>query len=349
MIDVLIVGQGLAGTVLGETLLQEGKTVHFIDQGYEKASSVVAAGMYNPIVFKRLNLSWKAPELLSAALHFYTHLEHQYKLVLHETYHIKRFFPNDDYKQLWKDRLSNPDYARYLDVPDQQETDAAIYNEKGYGRVITAGRIRLNTLLQQIRAKWISEALLTQERFDFDQLQVEKERIIYRGIVAKRIVFCQGHEGVDNPFFNALPLRKTKGELLRVRLNGVNDSNLLNKGFFLVPMGDGSHLLGSTYNWKDHTLDPTQEAKTVLLEKLRKLYGGTVEILDHTVGLRPTVSDRRPLIGWHPTHPNVGLFNGLGTKGVLLAPYFAREFVQATFYGGTLNSEVDLNRFFKKP
>ena len=57
--------------------------------------------------------------------------------------------------------------------------------------------------------------------------------------------------------------------------------------------------------------------------------------------------DRRPVIGCHPEEDRVAIFNGLGTKGVSLAPYFSDLFAQHLVENRQLCSEVDVRRFFK--
>jgi glycine/D-amino acid oxidase-like deaminating enzyme len=48
-----------------------------------------------------------------------------------------------------------------------------------------------------------------------------------------------------------------------------------------------------------------------------------------------------------PKHPQVGVFNGLGTKGVSLAPYFAHQFAELLVNGSEIEEEVQIGRYFK--
>lgn len=54
----LIVGQGIAGSVLAWTLLQRGAKVQLADPKLRSSSSRVAAGIINPVTGKRFVKSW---------------------------------------------------------------------------------------------------------------------------------------------------------------------------------------------------------------------------------------------------------------------------------------------------
>lgn len=45
-------------------------------------------------------------------------------------------------------------------------------------------------------------------------------------------------------------------------------------------------------------------------------------VVEHKAGVRPSVSDRRPVLGPCKDYEQLVVFNGLGTKGVSLAPFF---------------------------
>ena len=69
------------------------------------------------------------------------------------------------------------------------------------------------------------------------------------------------------------------------------------------------------------------------------------EVVDHKAAVRPTVKERRPFIGIHPNHKQIGIFNGLGAKGVLLAPFFASHFSEYLLGKTELMKEIDVKRF----
>jgi glycine/D-amino acid oxidase-like deaminating enzyme len=139
-----------------------------------------------------------------------------------------------------------------------------------------------------------------------------------------------------------------KGEILTIQCDDLPEEFILLSGIFLIPMGNKKFRAGSTYEWNfPHEL-PTDEGKLKLLKLLDEFLKLPYSVIDHRAGVRPTVKDRRPLIGSHPEHENVFLFNGMGTKGVQLIPYFADHFVGVLEKGKTLSGEVDVRRFFGK-
>ena len=339
-VDVLIVGQGIAGTVLGETLIEKGQKVCFIDQGHQKASSIIAAGMYNPMGFKRVNKTWMIDDLLPFSKKFYNRLSEKLAYNFIRTYDILKFFANESYRDMWDE---SAEHIAYILRSETKYPNDLINNACGYGKVVDCGRLELRRMLVQYREWLIASNNLKEEIFDKNLLDIEACE--YGSIRFKFLIFCQGHEGCENTYFKHLPLQKTKGELIRIKSADLQSANLLNKGFFIVPVGNDEYDVGSTYNWGDETVQPTAEGKNQILSKLRKLYRGTFEVVEHRAGLRPTVADRRPLIGLHPVHQKLGIFNGLGSKGVLLAPFFANQFAEHLLQKRSLNPEVDINRF----
>jgi flavin-dependent dehydrogenase len=67
---ILIVGGGLAGTTLAHQFLNHGCDVTILDKG-ENHATAIAAGMVNPMVFRRMNKSWRLDEFIFEAQKFY--------------------------------------------------------------------------------------------------------------------------------------------------------------------------------------------------------------------------------------------------------------------------------------
>lgn len=346
-VDIIIVGQGIAGTVLSRSFELKGKSTFIIDKGFEKASSLIAAGMYNPIVFKRINRSWNTDVFLPYSKDFYNKFDSSLGIDSHIEYNIKRLFPSRDYKELWHQKLDNNEVKDFISV-GQESLHEYLIAPDGYGLVRGAGRVDLPLLLTTYREFKKGENQLKEELFDFKQLDLSEERVSYANVEAKHIIFCQGHEGGDNPFFPEIKLNKTKGELITVRAPGFEEKDNINKGFFISPTRENeTYVVGSTYNWVDKDTVPTPSVKGLLSGKFETAFSGSYEVIKHTAGLRPTVPDRRPICGLSDTDKKVGVFNGLGTKGVLIAPYLAKNMVEHVLNGKELMSEVLAARFEK--
>ena len=187
--------------------------------------------------------------------------------------------------------------------------------------------------------------VFVRDEFEFDSLQIKKDNIQYKSIIAKRIIFCEGYKAIKNPLFNYLPFKLTKGEVVTVKLPGFEKEKVANKGAFVLPLGNDLYKIGATYEWQDLTELPTEKGLLELEDKLKKLVDLPFERLKHEAGIRPTVEDRRPLIGLHPQHSPVVIFNGMGTKGVMLAPFFANQLIRYLEEGEPLDKEVDIERY----
>lgn len=112
-----------------------------------------------------------------------------------------------------------------------------------------------------------------------------------------------------------------------------------------MPLGNQLFKVGATYEWDQLNDIPSEEGKFELTKKLNSIISSPYNIVSHDAGVRPSVIDRRPVIGAHPKHNNIYVFNGLGTKAVMLAPYFAKQFVNYLQNNTPLDKEVDINRF----
>jgi glycine/D-amino acid oxidase-like deaminating enzyme len=102
--------------------------------------------------------------------------------------------------------------------------------------------------------------------------------------------------------------------------------------------------VGSTYDHSVLNYEPSLAGQKNIQERLKKLYHNSYEIVNHTAGVRPATFDRKPFIGLSGSYQNIGIFNGFGTKGVSLIPFFATQYVNYLLSKGDLNPEVDLKR-----
>ncbi|MDF2437656.1 MAG: dependent oxidoreductase [Bacteroidota bacterium] len=347
-IDYIIVGQGIAGTVLAHTLIKADCSILIIDNPLLSQASRVAAGLYNPVVFKRLVKSWMADELIPYLDRFYLGSE---KLLNTKFYHKKKIvklFAEDNEKEFWL-KKANEEVGKYLskDIGDDFLSEILI-NPMGSSEVLEAGNLDTRLFLNSSHDYFISKELLLEEEFDHDKVQIPEDHVEYKGYQAKKIIFCEGFRSTINPWFNWLPFKLTKGEIITIKLKEpdlIPDEMVINKGVFILPLGEGVYKVGSTYEWNELNEEITEKGKSELISKLKKILKVDFEVINHEAGIRPTVNDRRPILGLHPAHPQLAVFNGLGTKGVMLAPYFADQLVKFLENGDALNNEVSITRF----
>ena len=346
-VDYLIVGQGLAGSLLAFEFIQSDQSFFVLDNPKQPKATDVAAGIINPVVFRRMTKSWKIDELLPHLLKTYSELENFLGVKLFYPLQIKKILGKDE-GDLWQKKYVDNKLSDQIDQQVDRQRYPFIKAEFGTGTVIQSGRVDLKLLVEKMKYYLQEQQLIRHERFDFDQLQIEDEEINYRQITAKKIIFCEGHAASQNPYFKDIRFKHTKGEVLRVQTEKYNQNFILNKAIFLMPEGNQYYRLGATYDWDDLSTQTTVKAQEELQEKLVKVFTDQYRIVDHQAGIRPTTHDRRPVIGLHPKHKQIGIFNGLGSKGSMLGPYFANQFCNFLMGKETqLHPEVEINRYFR--
>jgi choline dehydrogenase-like flavoprotein len=112
-IDFLIVGQGLAGSLLAWRLIQRGCKVVVVDNGLESASQV-AAGLINPVTGMRFVKSAEVDSLLPVAKQCYVELADFFQQDFYIEKPMLRIFNNAKEQGNCQKRLNNPDYQAYL-------------------------------------------------------------------------------------------------------------------------------------------------------------------------------------------------------------------------------------------
>jgi len=347
MTEFIIVGRGLAATTLAHTFYQHQISFKIIGDPNLSTSSKVAAGIWNPVVFKRLTKSWLAEDLVPCLLAFYSECEQclQKKIITERP--IIKPFTEDQEKILWKKKATT-DLKNFLE-PDVQSlpTPELEYFKiiNGYGIVRNSGNLNVSDFLEA-SSGFFKEHIL-EEVFDYRLLQTSWDHVKYKELEAKHIIFCEGYLVKDNPFFNWIPLKPAKGEILTIDAPELRLKNsIFNRNGFLMDISKGRYRAGATYAWDDLTRESTEKGLEELHSKIRQMISCDYSVIKREAGIRPSSVDRRPIIGAHPIHQNLFVFNGLGTKGVMLAPYFVKNFVNFYLQKEQLNKEVDIKRFY---
>jgi len=346
--DYMIVGQGLAGTILGFQLRERGKSVVVIDKHREQTSSKVALGAYNPMVLKRFTPCWNVEQQLKPLYDFVDAFEKTYRVSIHESLKLWRKFHSVQEQNLWLEKSEHPRLKAFMNpyfIPNENDK---INAEFGYGEVNNSGRVQLEKLISIFKGNLQREECFLDDDFNYDALVVSHSSVTYKSFKAHKLIFCEGHRLTNNPYFNYLPLMRTKGEILTVKLKGFQVKELLKSNISVLSLGDDLYKVGATFNWTNKDEITTDEAREELLNKLAELVCIKPEVIRHEAGLRPTVKDRRALIGPHPTYENVLVFNGLGTRGLLIAPYLSLQLIDFMEEGTPLHPEVDIKRYEKE-
>lgn len=347
MIDYVIIGCGIAGVSFSELALQNEKSILVFDNN-SQPSSKIAGGLYNPVVLKRFSEVWKASEQVDLASSFYPILEKKLAVTFDFKMPIYRRLASVEEQNNWFSAADKPSLSRFLSTKLIQNSNLNINAPFYFGEVLETGYLDVKTLVTEYANYLKSIKMLSEDEFDYNQIQFHDDFISYHDIKAKNIIFAEGFGLHANPFFNDLPLDGTKGELLHVRIPNLNLDKVVKSNIFIFPVGNDIYKVGATYDWKDKTNVPTLEAKNELVSNLKDLIKCDFEVIEHFAGVRPTVKDRRPLVGTHPEHKNLHILNGLGTRGVMLAPYLAKQLFDCLENGIALESEINIDRIYKK-
>lgn len=343
-LDYIIVGSGLAGIFFCEQLIKNNKSFIVFDNSSEQAS-IVAGGLYNPVILKRFSSVWKSKEQLELALPILTTLEKRLDIKLDYKTSVFRRFASIEEQNDWFAASDKPNLSPYLSSVIQNNTNKSINAEFGFGEVLDTGRVDTKLLVEKYKVYLNNNEQLKEEAFLYDELNIEEEAVNYKGISAKHIVFAEGFGMRHNPFFKTLPLKEVKGELITIYAPDLNIDFVLKSNVFIIPIADDLYKIGATYDWKDKTNTITLKAKEELLNKLKTIINCDFTVVDQVAGIRPTVKDRRPLVGQHKDHKVLYILNGLGTRGVMIGPYVAKELYHFIENKKALNTEIDIKRF----
>jgi len=343
-VDYIIVGLGLAGIAFAEELKRQEKSF-VIFENESQTSSLVAGGMYNPVILKRFTPVWNAKEQLEIAIPFYKSLEAKLSAVFDQPLSIYRTFKSIEEQNNWFVASDKPALQEFMHPELVTVSSKAVLAPFKAGRLKHTGRIKVKELVTAYRADLKQNGRLIDETFRHDNIITWETHIDYKNFQTNQIVFCEGNGIKNNRFFKKLPLKPTKGELITIYAPDLKLNDVVKSAIFILPLGDDHYKVGATFNWSDKTNVPTKEGRKELEDKLKTVINCEYEVVDHEAGVRPTTGDRRPLIGSHKDNPRLAVLNGLGTRGVMIAPLMAQKLYQFLENGIPLDKEIDISRF----
>lgn len=346
MKDFLIVGHGLAGAVLSQLLLEKGHSLQVMDQPQDNHSSSVAAGLYNPVTGRNMVKTWKASELFSVIEPLYSELEEKLDASFLRPIGIYRPFVSIAEQNDWDVKQSDAQHKNLISsvskVPYQ---DYPLTDPHGGIHLSPAGYLKIPVFLDASKAKLLESESYNESAFDEGKLVIEDGQVKYAGLAYRNIIFCNGIRAKESALFGWLPFQAVKGEVLEAKSDQKIDT-ILNRGVFILPTDKGNLRIGSNYQNHFDDLLPSEKGRNEILEKLAKLSPKEVEITDSVAGVRPATKDRRPIIGKHPEYGHIYMFNGFGSKGVSLVPFFAQRFVEYLSEPQDQLGDTNIDRFY---
>ena len=344
-VDYIIVGGGISGSVLSYTLMKHGASVHLFDKPNENLSSKVAAGLWNPIVLKRMKKVWMADEMMEVLHEVYPDMERWTGNQFFEPLPLRRVFHNPGEQNNWLELSDQQSFAPYLQGTIEP-TPSGIIAKYGSGLTKGTGRLKANTMMDSVHQKLLETNSFTEEYFNWEGIEPHSEGVQYKGIKAHAIISCEGaHMALGKSQLEQHGFSPVKGELLTIQLDRDLGKECIHQGHFMLAEQDNRATIGSTYAWEGFEEGPTAKAREELIQHIDKVWSEDYKVIGHSAGTRPATKDRRPIIGPHPVKENVWVFNGMGSRAVLMVPYLAQNLTEHLLYGVALIKECDPTRF----
>lgn len=327
--DFIIVGQGIAGTLLAHFLIDAGKSVFIIDNNHKGAASKVAAGIVNPVTGKNFVRSWRVNEFLPVAKSVYEHIAKKLQIETYTNVNIIRTLENTEAENNWLARTADESVSEYmLNYADVSSFDGKVSPAFGYGELTGTFQVYLSAILEAYKNEFIKNDQIFIDNFDHAVLEVVEDHFIYKHIHAKEVVFCEGYRGQENPFFKKMGFGPSKGEVLLVKIPEASFTKMYKDKIFIVQLHDDVYWVGAGYEWNAVDDLPSEAGKNKLLKELDNTLLLPYQIIGHMAAIRPTMHSRRPLLVTHPSISGMHMFNGLGTKGSSIGPFVAKQFAQ---------------------
>ena len=323
-VDYIIVGCGLAGISFAETCLSNGKSILVLDNTSQN-SSTIAAGIYNPVILKRFSGLEYATEQLVSMNNFYLDLHRKIKIKFNHKIPVLRKFISVEEQNNWFTASDKASLAPFLCTQFYKNKITGLNSPFDYGKVLQTGFVDTAALLHHYRNYLRQQGCYLNETFEYHNLINNKNNLQYKNIRANHIVFAEGFGIHANPYFKHLPLEGTKGEIIIIEAPDLDLNHIINSSLYIVPLGKQQFKVGATYDWNDKTDKISKDGLKELTEKLDGIITCEYKIINHFAGVRPTVKDRKPLLGTHFLHSNIHIINGLGTRGVMLGPWCAKK------------------------
>jgi glycine/D-amino acid oxidase-like deaminating enzyme len=318
-IDYLIIGQGLAGSLLAWELIHRHKKIIIIDNNKENAS-LVAAGLINPITGMRFVKNANIDYLLPSAINYYQQLS----LFFQQTFYVEksmlRIIRNPKELIACQKRFSQSDYQAYLSQTITSRTE--INAESGLLQQKQTGYLLTRPLLSALKDYFISINAYINSSAAYDDIQLTPQ-LQWQHIKPKQIIFCEGYQAINNPWFSWLPFQPVKGEIMTAQSSRKIMDSILNYGHWFIPLDSYQFRTGATFDRDTLDTKITPTAKETLFRSLHHVYPSLTadKIIDHQAGIRPTTLDKNPFMGTHPQHRELVFFNGFGAKGSLQIPW----------------------------
>jgi len=337
-VDVLIVGQGLAGSLLARRLAGR-VSVAVVDPGGVNASRV-AAGLMTPLTGRRFTLTPEYPALVARAT------EGLGALGVHRPVDVYRMFADEAQRSAGLRRADCEACRPFIRriTAARGELDDGLDDPHG-GALMAGGWCDLPALLDATRA-WLGDRLL-RDRVDPAELTESGGLVRWKGLEARHVVWCDGwRAALPGGLFSDLAWQPAKGEALDLSTDAPDLPWVLNREGWALPLGGGRWRTGTNWSWEGLGEQPSTAQVDKLVGRFRGYFRRPVraEVTGHLAGTRPCTRDNRPFLGRHPARPAHWLLNGLGPRGTVWSVSSVDALTAALLDGAPVPARLDLAR-----
>lgn len=348
-IDYLIIGQGLAGSLLGWILLQQQQSILIVDRHFSGAASAVAAGLINPVTGKRFVKAPGVGDGLQEAAALYARLERFFDTRLLYPHRMIRLFRTSQERDSATRRLCNPEYRKYLSAYTGEPVHPwNPLDELGGVSQTGCAHLDIGALLESTKRYFLKRRVLVIGEFDWNDLNAGNDRWHWRNYQVRNIISCEGFRSMLNPYFNWLPFQPSAGEIITAHSPQQVPDVIVNRGHWLLPTGEHRFRIGATYRHELNGAEPVIQAGHTLAGSVSEIFRTppAFRVVELQSGIRPGTLDKAPFLGRHPSHRSLYSFNGFGSRGALNIPIFARAMVDFLLHSRPLPEEVDIKRYY---
>lgn len=344
-IEYILVGFGIAGLTFCEQLRTNNKSF-VVFKGSHSPATNVAGGVINPTVLKRFTIAWKGNEFYNTAFDFYKNLEQILQTSFYHKKPIFRILKSVEEQNDWIVASDKIELTSFLNPCLNTNTNPSIESDFKLGEVNHTAIVDTELLLSEYEKFLQTDHSILEEDFDYEKVTFNKDGTIsYKNMIAKKLIFAEGARAYDNPFLPKGFLVGNKGEYIIIKAELLSIDFMLKGPMFIIPLGNNLYKVGATYNSHVYDNNITEAGKIDIVEKLLKMLNCNFEVVDQIAGVRPTVKDRRPFIGNTTNGNPLYFFNGLGTRGLTMAPLLAEKLFKNTENGAEIEDDINIRRF----
>jgi glycine/D-amino acid oxidase-like deaminating enzyme len=339
-IDYIIAGQGIAGSLLAWFLLQRSQRVLVIDPEEVNTSSRISGGMIHPVTGRRIAKSWMADTLIPYARTTYTDIEDKLAGRFFEDYPVLEIFNDIQHRNDWAGRSADEGMDKYIkDECPPNAIPEGINAPYGGRWVVGGGWLDTKRFLDAIRQYLKGKNSYLNGTLDFYDAEKTESGIQWKEYSAKAIIDCTGMGLYKSDYGTDLPFNPCTGELLNINVEGLPKDFVVHGSIKIIPTGGNGYIGGATYDYTRRDGQCTVDGREKLESSIQKLISRPYSITQQLAAVRPSTTDRKPIIGKHFSNEKYYFFNGLGSKGVMMGPWHAMMLVKHLLEGTEIPEE----------